>query len=70
MSDAPQRTEPERLEESAAATQGSESTHKTGLSMHEDVPVWYDCCSCEAEPYWVEQLGEPPGGDPSAESDA
>jgi hypothetical protein len=31
--------------------------------MHEDVPVWYDCCSCEAEPYWVEQLGEPPGGD-------
>ena len=32
------------------------------LSMHEDVPVWYDCCSCEAEPYWVEQLGEPPDG--------
>ena len=30
---------------------------KKGLSMHEDVPVWYDCCSCEAEPYWVE-IGE------------
>jgi len=24
------------------------------VSMHENVPVWYDCCSCEAEPYWVE----------------
>ena len=26
---------------------------KKSLSMHEDVPVWYDCCSCEAEPYWT-----------------
>ena len=24
------------------------------ISMHDDVPVWYDCCSCEAEPYWIE----------------
>jgi hypothetical protein len=34
-------------------------------SMHEDVPVWYDCCSCQAEPYWLESAGEPgnaPGG--------
>ena len=23
-------------------------------SMHEGVAVWCDCCSCEAEPYWVE----------------
>lgn len=22
------------------------------LSMHEDVAVWCDCCSCEAEPRW------------------
>lgn len=21
-------------------------------SMHEDVPTWCDCCSCEAEPRW------------------
>ncbi len=21
-------------------------------SMHEDVPVWCDCCSCEPEPRW------------------
>ena len=27
---------------------------KKSISMHDDVPVWYDCCSCEAEPYWIE----------------
>ena len=27
------------------------------LSMHANVPVWCDCCSCEAEPYWVEAMG-------------
>ena len=46
----------------------SETKHETGqqasfgtanrkgdsLSMHADVPVWCDCCTCEAEPYWVE----------------
>jgi hypothetical protein len=42
-------------------TPGIEAAPKKGLSMHEDVPVWYDCCSCEAEPYWLEQCGEPPG---------
>ena len=26
------------------------------LSMHDNVPVWYDCCSCEAEPYWEEAM--------------
>jgi hypothetical protein len=26
------------------------------ISMHEDIPVWYDCCSCEAEPYWLEAM--------------
>ena len=29
------------------------------LSMHADVPVWCDCCSCEAEPYWLEAFGKP-----------
>jgi len=29
------------------------SGHKS-KSMHDGVPVWYDCCSCEAEPYWLE----------------
>lgn len=27
-------------------------------SMHEDVPVWYDCCSCQAEPYWLEAAAD------------
>jgi hypothetical protein len=27
-------------------------------SMHENVPVWYDCCSCEAEPYWIEAFAQ------------
>jgi hypothetical protein len=26
---------------------------KRSLSMHDGVAVWCDCCSCEAEPYWV-----------------
>jgi hypothetical protein len=30
------------------------------ISMHENVPVWCDCCTCAAEPYWLavaEELG-------------
>lgn len=27
---------------------------KQGISMHENIPDWYDCCTCEAEPYWIE----------------
>lgn len=29
---------------------------KKSISMHADVPVWYDCCSCEAEPYWQQAM--------------
>ena len=36
----------------------SSKNNKKGISMHEDIPVWYDCCSCEAEPYWVEAFSE------------
>lgn len=25
-------------------------------SMHDGVEVWCDCCSCEAEPYWIEAM--------------
>ena len=31
-------------------------------SMHDGVEVWCDCCSCEAEPYWVEAMQEPDRG--------
>lgn len=27
---------------------------KKRISMHDGIAVWCDCCSCEAEPYWVE----------------
>ncbi|NNJ93788.1 MAG: hypothetical protein HKP57_03485 [Halobacteria archaeon] len=44
-------------EQNSAADSGRQSGDS--LSMHADVPVWCDCCSCEAEPYWVEALGKP-----------
>ena len=30
-------------------------------SMHNNIAVWCDCCSCEMEPYWAEvarEMGE------------
>jgi len=42
-----------------------ESESETGrvsrdsLSMHANVPVWCDCCSCEVEPYWLEAFNRP-----------
>lgn len=39
------------------AAQTSTRPAKTqSLSMHANVPIWYDCCSCEAEPYWLEAM--------------
>jgi hypothetical protein len=35
---------------------------KRSKSMHDGVPVWHDCCSCEAEPYWTEAAEAPEGG--------
>ena len=66
MSDSSVKTEKSCMELEQAGTVAADSARKVkkSLSMHEDVPVWYDCCSCEAEPYWLEQLGEPPGASP------
>ena len=36
------------------ATPGSAKEKRKSPSMHEGIAVWCDCCSCEAEPYWVE----------------
>lgn len=39
---------------------------KRSISMHDGIAVWCDCCSCEAEPYWVEigkEMGMDPGSD-------
>ena len=40
----------------------AQSSQPESISMHDNVPVWYDCCSCEAEPYWV-QAFEDAGSD-------
>ncbi|MGD9788229.1 MAG: hypothetical protein AB7U30_09790 [Sulfuricellaceae bacterium] len=32
---------------------GLQAVPKKPISMHEDIPVWADCCCCEAEPYWL-----------------
>jgi hypothetical protein len=39
-----------RRDHNAAASSGMSK------SMHDGVEVWCDCCSCEAEPYWVEAM--------------
>ena len=33
---------------------GPHGARRRSPSMHEGIAVWCDCCSCEAEPYWVE----------------
>lgn len=35
-------------------TREQRKSEKRSLSMHEGVEVWEDCCSCEAEPYWLD----------------
>lgn len=43
-----------------------EAKRRRSLSMHDGIAVWCDCCSCEAEPYWVEiaaQMGLELGSD-------
>ena len=33
-------------------------TGRRRLSMHEGIASWCDCCTCEAEPYWVAVAAE------------
>lgn len=40
--------------EPPAKSQDAGCEKRKPANMHEDIPVWHDCCSCEAEPYWVE----------------
>lgn len=41
-----------RTPHSLNAQEPSAPVRKRHLSMHEDVELWCDCCSCEAEPRW------------------
>lgn len=55
-----------------AVASGDDVPPGRSLSQHEGIPVWCDCCPCEAEPYWVavaEELGidlDAPGDDGDA----
>jgi hypothetical protein len=40
---------------------GTEKSSGMSLSMHDGVEVWCDCCSCEAEPYWLNAFNEESG---------
>ena len=35
---------------------GTGKPMRSSMSMHDGVEVWCDCCSCEAEPYWIEAM--------------
>ena len=56
-------TPPSKPEHPQGATTGpvpespvtpAEPKRSRSISMHDGIAVWCDCCSCEAEPYWVE----------------
>jgi len=49
-----------------ASVVSAETPGRKSRSMHEGIAVWCDCCSCEAEPYWVavaEEMGIDLGSD-------
>jgi hypothetical protein len=60
MSHAPTESDGDRLTKETEqlsphpATPGSAKERRKSPSMHEGIAVWCDCCSCEAEPYWIE----------------
>ncbi len=48
------------------STRCPEKMQTRSKSMHDGIAVWCDCCSCEAEPYWVavaEEMGIDLGSD-------
>jgi hypothetical protein len=49
----PRRKDGKELPEPPARAPSAKERRRS-LSMHEGIAVWCDCCSCEAEPYWVE----------------
>lgn len=44
---------------SRQTTPPTNAKRRKSISMHEDIPEWVDCCSCEAEPYWQALADEP-----------
>jgi len=44
------------INQKIAQTELRQVKSQMSKSMHDGVEVWCDCCSCEAEPYWVEAM--------------
>jgi hypothetical protein len=47
-------TEKEETSQRRFTSRSLEGRRRKSPSMHEGIAAWCDCCSCEAEPYWVE----------------
>ncbi len=60
MKDSESKAKIEKRQAGQVTSSAGEAFSKGGQarskSMHDGVPVWYDCCSCEAEPYWLELM--------------
>lgn len=41
-----------------SARQEATPAKRERISMHAGIAVWCDCCSCAAEPYWLEVAEE------------
>lgn len=39
------------------SARGHEGSHQK-TNMHDGIALWYDCCVCEAEPYWADMAEE------------
>lgn len=53
-----QQAKPGESRQSAVSRDARTTPEKSAMSksMHDGVEIWCDCCSCEAEPYWVEAM--------------
>jgi hypothetical protein len=63
MTDSPANTDVRGKETKPEAAAGQPKPLAAGrkkkrANMHEGIGVWADCCSCEAEPRWVEVAEE------------
>ena len=64
--DEPARPTEAQAQGPQASPPPADSFRRRPMSMHEGIASWCDCCSCEAEPYWVavaEELGIAPVSD-------
>lgn len=49
-------TQSEAINQQKAQDESRQAKSQMSKSMHDGVEVWCDCCTCEAEPYWVEAM--------------